>query len=102
MQSKKNVGLMLLSPYAFLMRSKRIKLFPLKGLDPFASHKESMGKEANPKINKKIEFILKYYQIEHKTSPPIPRKRASRSVRSPCEVDNITIPIPPKIFGISF
>ena len=42
-----------------------------------------------------------HYQMEHSTSPPTPRNLASRSVTIPKEVERITIPIPPKTFGIS-
>ena len=44
---------------------------------------------------------MRHYQIEHKSSPPIPKARASRSVKIPSGVDKITIPAPPKIRGIS-
>ena len=39
--------------------------------------------------------------MEQINSPPIPFKRASLSVRTPLGVERITIPVPPKIRGIS-
>jgi hypothetical protein len=42
-----------------------------------------------------------HYQMEQRISPPIPWSRASRSVNSPRDVDNMMIPIPPKILGTS-
>ena len=41
------------------------------------------------------------YQTVQTTSPPSWAPRASRSVINPFEVDKITIPIPPRICGIS-
>lgn len=48
-----------------------------------------------------VKKTLQNYQTEHNNSPPIPRKRASRSGIRPSGVDTITMPVPPKIRKIS-
>lgn len=50
----------------------------------FQKEKKSFCK----KIFQKNSFFL-YYQTEHKISPPTPKERASRSVKTPIDVERI-------------
>ena len=40
------------------------------------------------------------YQTSATTSPPTPAARASWPVMTPCEVDRMVVPMPPRTFGM--
>jgi hypothetical protein len=42
------------------------------------------------------------YQTSATSSPPTPAARASWPVMTPCEVDRIVVPMPPRTFGMFF
>ena len=45
---------------------------------------------------------MRGYQTSATTSPPTPAARASWPVMTPCEVDRIVVPMPPRTFGMCF